>query len=232
VIVLASACLLLNWLRTGRAIYAALLGVAVYVMTLFDPGSLAVGLLFAALMVRELGRGDLAPRVMAFHLAIGAAMFAGTYIGMDVWFGFSLAGALRSVAVDAAQFNLTPPVRPYDIWVRQNLIDFFFGIGLCQLVALPAAVVDGLATKTRGRLSHPAVVIGLSLVAMLLSVDLIGVNRGEVMRLWIVLGCLFQIPAAYICARLNSQLATVTVLATTFLQIALGSSMVGFIVPG
>jgi methylthioxylose transferase len=63
-------------------------------------------------------------------------------------------------------------------------------------------------------------------------VDLIGVNRGEVIRLWIFLGCLFQIPSAYVCARLDSRSAAVVVLATTLLQDALGSSMVGFIVPG
>jgi hypothetical protein len=66
---------------------------------------------------------------------------------------------------------------------------------------------------------------------MLAAVDLIGVNRGEVIRLWIFLGCLFQIPAAYVCARLDSRAAAVLVLGTTLLQDALGSSMVGFIVP-
>jgi hypothetical protein len=232
VVVLGCACLLLKWLRTGRAIYAALLGVAIYVMILFDPGSLAVGLLFAAIMMCVLSRRDLAPKVMAFHTAIGAAAFAGTYIFMALWFEFNLAAALRGVATDAAQFNLKPPLRPYDIWVRQNLIDFVFGIGLMQFVALPATIADGLATNTRTRMCHPGIVVGLSLIAMLFAVDLIGVNRGEVIRLWIFLACLFQIPAAYICARVDNEWAGVAVIATTFLQIVLGSSMVGFIVPG
>ena len=63
-----------------------------------------------------------------------------------------------------------------------------------------------------------------------LALDVAGVNRGEVVRLWIFLACLFQIPAAYVCARLNSRAALALVLATTVLQAALGIKMIGFIV--
>ena len=44
-----------------------------------------------------------------------------------------------------------------------------------------------------------------------------------------LLACLFQIPAAYICARLNSRAALALILATTVLQAALGIKMIGFI---
>jgi hypothetical protein len=44
------------------------------------------------------------------------------------------------------------------------------------------------------------------------------------------LACLFQIPAAYVCARLNSRAALALVLATAVLQAALGIKMIGFIV--
>lgn len=63
-----------------------------------------------------------------------------------------------------------------------------------------------------------------------LALDVAGINRGEVVRLWIFLACLFQIPAAYVCARLNSRVALALVLATTVLQAALGIKMIGFIV--
>jgi hypothetical protein len=76
------------------------------------------------------------------------------------------------------------------------------------------------------------VIVCATLAIMLIVIDGIGVNRGEVIRLWIFLGSLFQIPSAYVCARLNSRSAAVVLIATTLLQDALGSSMVGFIVPG
>jgi hypothetical protein len=232
VAVLACGCLLLKWLATGRPAYAALLGAAIYGLMLFEPGSLVAGLLFTALMARALWRGDIASDVLARQTGLGITTFAATYIAMAVWFGFSLAGALRSVGADAAQFNLAA-ARPYGIWVRQNLIDFLFGVGVCQAVVLPVALVDGLVAKTpaQSRWTAPIVVICLTLAGMLAAVDLIGVNRGEVIRLWIFLGCLFQIPAAYACARLDSRAAAFLVLGTTLLQDALGTSMVGFIVP-
>ena len=233
VVVLVCACLLLKWLATARAGYAALLGAAIYGLVLFEPGGLVIGLLFAALIARALQRGDIARAVLARQMGVGIATFAATYVAMALAFDFNLAGALRGVAADAAQFNVAA-ARPYDIWVRQNPVDFLFGVGVCQASLVPAALAAGLATRNaaQGRWSDPIVIVCLMLAAMLVVVDLIGVNRGEVIRLWIFLGCLFQMPSAYVCARLDSRSAAVVVLATTLLQDALGSSMVGFIVPG
>jgi hypothetical protein len=75
-------------------------------------------------------------------------------------------------------------------------------------------------------------VLCLGSAAVLLATDAIGVNRGEVIRLWIFLGCFFQIPAAYVCARLDNRAALLLVLAVTILQATLGTAMIGFIVPG
>jgi hypothetical protein len=61
-------------------------------------------------------------------------------------------------------------------------------------------------------------------------VSLSGINRGEVIRLWIFFACFFQIPAAYVCARLQSRAAFALVLVTTILHVALGAAMAGFIV--
>ena len=74
-------------------------------------------------------------------------------------------------------------------------------------------------------------VLCASLLAILLAIDLIGINRGEVIRLWIFLACFFQIPAAYVCARLQSRAALGLVLVTTILLGAIGTAMAGFIVP-
>ena len=65
----------------------------------------------------------------------------------------------------------------------------------------------------------------------MLATDLIDLNRGEVTRLWIFLACFFQVPAAYVRARLRSRVALMLVLGTTLLQNALGTAMIGFIVP-
>ena len=76
------------------------------------------------------------------------------------------------------------------------------------------------------------VIVTASLAATVVLTDLLGVNRGEVVRLWIFLACVGQLAAAYVCARLNSQVAIGIALAVTLLHDALGTSMIGFIIPG
>ena len=232
VLVLACGCLLLRWLERSRAIDAALLGVAVYALVLFEPTALIVGVLFAALLVRALVRGDIAFRTAVRQAAVASSRLRPL---TSRWFCGSvsiLISAFRHVAADATRFNVIAR-RPYDIWVRQNLVDFLFGIGMCQLVLFWAALGDGLAgLQSRRRVSGAMVLLGLATVAMVGLADGIGVNRGEVIRLWIFLACFCQIPAAYVCARLDSRAAFTLVLITTLLQDALGSSMMGFIIPG
>ena len=233
VVVLACACLSLRWLATASVAYAALLGVALYGLVFYEPLPLVMGLLFSALTARALWRADLTWRTFLLQSGLVVIAFAATYATMFVWFGFDLIDALREIGVHAAAFNAVAR-RPYSIWVRQNLLDFLFGIGLCQAVVFWIALGDGLAggDVPHSRLTRPITVLCLALVAVLLAIDFIGVNRGEVIRLWIFLACFFQIPTAYVCARLDNRAAITLVLVTALLQDALGTSMIGFIVPG
>ena len=83
-------------------------------------------------------------------------------------------------------------------------------------------------------MTQPITALCLGLLAVLIAVDLIGVNRGEVIRLWIFLACFFQIPAAYVCTMLGGlggRAALALVLATTALQTAVGVAMIHFVMP-
>ena len=127
----------------------------------------------------------------------------------------------------------TGPSR-YAIAIWANLIEFVLSVGLCQAVLFAAALAFGAIDREpgQGRLHHPLTVLCVSLLAILLITDLIGINRGEVTRLWIFLACLFQIPAAWICARLRRPaVAIAIVVATSIVHATLGTSVVGFVVP-
>jgi hypothetical protein len=233
VVTFACACLLLRWLQSGRTIYAASLGVAIYGLILFEPTALVVGLLFGVLLVSALVTRAITPGTIALQIAAGTVAFAAIYIAMKIWFDFDLVGAFRSVAADAVGFNESAR-RPYGIWLRQNVIDFLFGVGLCQMVLFFAALWDGLARwneQPRSDATISIVLSGGAILAMVAAADLIGVNRGEVSRLWIFLACFWQIPAAYVCRRLDSALTFNLVLLTTLLQNTLGTAMIAFIVP-
>src|SRR5205823_258166 len=115
--------------------------------------------------------------------------------------------------------------RPYGTWVVQNLLDFAFGSGLCQAVL--CASVAATARSLPPRMAATAIGIAATVIVT----DVIGINRGEVIRLWAFLACFVQIPAAYACARLESRLAVLLVVSTTLLQDAVGTSMIGFAQP-
>ena len=233
VVTLLCAFLLMRWLTHGLGIYAWLLGIALYGLVFFEPLPLVIGVLFAALVVRTLAVSEVSTPRLAIHTGYIVLGFAATYAVVYFTSGFEMLHAFRVIGSDAVAFN-TKAGRPSDIWVRENLREFLFGMGVCQAVLVVAALVDGFLRNdvSEPRFSRPIIVLSLSLVATLAATDYIGINRGEVTRLWIFLACFFQIPAAYVCARFESPVAVALVLATTLLQCALGTAMIGFILPG
>ena len=230
VLVFLCGCLLLRWLDGGRIAYAVGLGIAVYGLAIFEPTALIAGILFAALIVRAVLSGQIAMTTVVRQVGAGVAAFAAVYVAMRALFGFDLVQALRVISADATQFNVLAR-RPYEIWVRQNIYDFLFGVGLCQVVLFFVALADAAALGRRTRTSTSLLLLSSASLAMLAIADLLGINRGEVIRLWIFLACFWQIPSAYVCRRLDSAAAFTVVLLATLLQSALGTLMIGFVEP-
>jgi len=233
VAVLLCACLMMWWMASHRLIYAVLLGIAVYGLTLFEPTALVIGVLLLVILIQRIASGRFPARTAIIHVGAGALAFAATYAALAWWFGFDLIRAFAAVARDATDFNAETG-RPYALWVRQNLFDFAFGVGWCQTVLCAAALADGIYRWRSGRgfsSMPPIVLVCLSLAAMVGVADAIGVNRGEVTRLWIFLACLAQIPAAYICRRLGRALAFGMIVVATLVQSVVGTAMIAFVVP-
>lgn len=233
VLVLGCGCLLVWWLRTGRTVAALLLGVALYALVFFEPLPLVIGLLFAALSWRSVATGEMPGQRYVVQAGLVLLVFIGTSEAVFAASGFELQQAMRLTAAHAMAFNLAA-ARPYGFWVLENPLEFFFGSGLCQSVVFVGVMIEGLwggDMHLRERLMRPILALCVGLLAVLIAVDLIGINRGEVIRLWIFLGSLLQIPTAYACARLPGSAAMVTVLLCSALQATLGTAMIGFVVP-
>lgn len=232
VVALALACLVVEWLRTARVRWAAAVGVMLYAVLFFEPLPLVLGLLFGALALRAVHLGDQTWGQLLWQTGIALMVFVLTAAMFYYAWGFDTASAFRSVRAHALEFNAIER-RPYEIWVRANLVEFFVGLGTAQAVLIAGAVALGLRGEGRwlDRVVQPAPLVTLSLVAVVLATDLIGVNRGEVIRLWIFLACFLQIPAAVVCARAG-RWALAVVLVTTLLLSALGTANIGFVVPG
>ena len=196
------------------------------------PG-LAIGGVLAGLLVGALWRAEIRPTTFIWQGAVAVAAFAAAYVAMLVSYGFDLLVDRAPAGGGRRPVQHRGGGAPTASGFRQNLFDFLIGLGFCQAVLAAPALFDGLMSggPARQRLTTPAVIVTGSLVATVALTDLLGVNRGEVVRLWIFLACAGQLPAAYVCARLNSQLAMGIVLAVTLLHDALGTSMIRFITP-
>jgi len=231
VIVLTCACLVMRWLATGKTVYATALGAALYGLVFFEPTPLVVGIVFATLLVRAIRDRTISWRQGLWQSLAGISAFVVMYLIVRRWTGFNLLTAFSAIGADAVEFNRMAG-RPYGIWVWQNPWDFAIGMGTCQAVLAVAVLWQGLVECRRTGTCSAATWLSASLLGSLLAIDLLGVNRGEVVRLWIFLACFLQIPAAYFCARLDSRVAFALVLAVTIFQGALGTAMIGFVLPG
>ena len=232
VVVLACACILLRWLATGRWQWAAALGVSLYAVVFFEPLPLVIGLLFAVLSLRAIAIGQISWRRYAAQTVIVVVTFVAIAEAVHITTNFDLFQALRQTSTHAIAFNATEQ-RPYSVWILGNLEEFVFGVGPCQAVLFAGVLLSGLWSHPSWRVSltQPITTIGAGLLAVLIAVDLIGVNRGEVIRLWIFLAAFFQIPAAWACSRFKGAGAITVVVAASALLVALATSMIRFVVP-
>jgi hypothetical protein len=230
--ILGCACLLVAWLRSGATVYAALLGVALYATAFFEPLPLAAGLLFAALSLRANVLRQITWERFAVQTAVVLGAFVATSEAVQALTGFELIQAFRQIGRHAVAFNEASG-RPYAVWVLANLREFTVGAGACALLLTAATMAEGWprADGTPREKWGPIVTVSAGLLATLVTLDLLGVNRGEVVRLWIFLACLFQIPVAYACARIDSRAIATLVLAVTILHATIGTALVRFAVP-
>jgi hypothetical protein len=233
VIALGLACLIVEWVTTARLGWAAAVGAMVYVVVFFEPLPLVLGLLFGVMALRAVRRRQLSWMQLVVHAAVGVLTFIVFAFLVQLITGFDLVAAFRAVRAHALEFNVIER-RPYDLWVRANLVEFFFGTGACQTFLIAAALVLGLGGpgSLRERLSRPVTLLTLAVLAAVAALDLIGINRGEVIRLWIFLACFLQVPAAWVCAQTGRPQAIALVVFATLLLSALGTANIGFIVPG
>ena len=240
VLMLLSLLLFVCYLNSTRTGYLVALGFSLYALVLFEPLPLVTGLIFLALLAKHWQEGRLTRSQLLTVVSCVPAAFLLLHLVMVWTLGFNLFEAFAFAWKDAKDFNLSQH-RPYAIWVVQNLKDFFLNAGIApsllflaclghaiwKLVALSRKREEGNGILTF--LGQREVLILLAFSGVLFFIDLMGVNRGETIRLWIFLGVFVQIIAAHACALRSDSRAFAIVLGITVFQAALGISRVGFV---
>ncbi|HXO19246.1 MAG TPA: hypothetical protein VOA87_04890 [Thermoanaerobaculia bacterium] len=238
---LLSLWLWLVYLRRQEAVWLLLLGASLYLLLFVEPLPLVAGVIFLGAFLQRRAAAAIGWRALPGIAAWTAAGFGLVHAAMWLAFRFEILSVFGMMLRDSVGFNQRKG-RPYDLWVGQDLKEFFlvagwlpsllYAVSLGTLIAgtVKASHLEGIRKAVRERLADPASNLLACFTLCLLAIDLLGVNRGEVARLWIFLGVLLQLVAADAClARLGERAAGLTV-ATVALQTAVTVGMVAFLI--
>ncbi len=231
--------LLLTYRDTRRKVPVLLaLGIAVYCTAVFDPSPLLLLPIGAVIMLRQPAPGRLTVKGFVPLIAVPAVVFLCIHSAMRVGLGFDIFDALSHVARDARSFN--DYQRPnYAEWFIPNLREFFVNAGYASSLLVSATTVSMSAIfvfRVLMRLGHeqPAIttrvtslaegprLLASGLIGEIVILDVLGLNRGEVSRLWLYLAVLMPLVIAGLIAgppgrRLFQAVLILSVVQTIFL---------------
>jgi hypothetical protein len=170
-------------------------------------------------------------------VGVAAAAFAATYAGVQFGAGFDAWKRLRDILRYSDNFNRIVE-RPYVPWLAGNLKEVTLAIGPAVCVSALAAlghaawkVCRAMRTGAPSAFLDPGVTLTVSTAAVLAIDVLLGQNRSEVPRLWIVYFAAIQVVAAWWCVEQGGNASRRLVVAGTFAYAAVTVATVGYVVP-
>jgi hypothetical protein len=228
VFVLLALFLFLIALRPGGAGWSLAVGPVLYLCFGFDPLTLALGLLFLTALWRFPERSPEPRHWLAVVAGVAVSLFA-FHAMIRASLGFDALSAFRLVLHDARRFNAGEH-RAYALWLLPNLAEFLTMSGTAVSVVV---ICRALGIPGSGRLKESGIgrILAVSLCITLLVLTVIGIDRGEVGRLWIFLSVVWQIPAAEFCARFARPTALAMIATAVLWQAVVMISRVAFVVP-
>jgi hypothetical protein len=235
VLILACLYLFLLYINGKKTVFLWLFGGTLYFLVLFEPTPLVTGIIFLGVLLHALGENKLAKKDIWALPGIPLLGFLGVYIFFRVVFSFDLLSAFQYVLKDAITFN-TVDKRAYWVWFFENPKEFLFSAGIPVMVLFIYLASDMVSQlKSLGaKIIHWPVdkLYILSLLATILTLIILGINRGEITRLWIYLAVLFQVPADYFLAKTeHSKVIFFFVACTLVIQSLITLQRVGFVIP-
>ena len=217
----------------GAGAWSALaLGTSAYLTAFFDPLAFWLALPFAALAVRGRSR----PVRVAALLGLAVLAFLATHFAVRATTGFDAWRRFLAMVEFARVFNVRWN-RPYDLWVWANVKDVALAVGpavaaACVAAGLLALWTTGrtIATAAWRRLDDPGPLLALATVGAVGALVALGLNRGEVARLWIPVFVPVQAAAAW-CTGESHAASRALVIAATVAYAAVTVATVGYALP-
>lgn len=232
VLTLFSLFLFVKFLDQRKDYFLFMLGVSLYLVFIFDPLALSAGIVFAAILYFYWREARIAKKELAKIVLIPALTFGAANYLVFLITKFDALGTFPYIINEARSFNLATH-RSYPVWVIQNLIDFGSANGIAQSTLLFALFLYFLMNckKIEFKLFGIGSILTIAALFLLLLLDLFGISRGEVYRLWIFVMVFFQIIAAHYAVNYGSKETIYLIMISNLIQAAVMLAYVGFVIP-
>lgn len=239
VFILLPLFLMIKYFRTLKKVYLVFLGLSFYILFIFEPLPFVTGILFLSIVTYYL----YIKKIKIKHLValIGYAIFLPIITNYIVFWIFKYNAIDNFIYIFNYQaIFLAGEGRRYEIWVVQNLKNFFINLGFLQSIIffiILSNILYGIIVKIKKFYSFkkvtqsiikPGILLALSVFFIILILDLAGISRGEVIRIWIFIMAFFPVIVAYYCVKRKNSLTFYIVLLGNILQSAISISMVEF----
>ena len=227
--------LFLIYIERKNIFFLWLLGAAFYILILFEPSPLVTGIIFIGILLNAIGEKRLPKKDIPVLLLHSFLAFLCVYEIFSIFLSFDLLKAFRYVLKDAANFNLSAK-RPYRLWVAEDFKEFFYSVGTPVMIIFIFMTSRIIAQwkVLKFNILHWSMenIYVLSLLVTFGVVLFLGINRGEISRLWIYLAVFFQIPASLYIAKIPKGTILFFLIACTLvLQSIVALQRVSFINP-
>jgi hypothetical protein len=225
---LAAVWCLVRYVKRPNVVWAFLAGVLAYATALFDPLALWLGVAFAPLILHAAVAGEVRWGQALLLVVTAALALAGAHLAMRAATGFDI----LHVLLGKTEVFSNQPFRPYEIWVVANLKDIALAAGPAVVVTFLAACLLAVWTLVRPPVAGvgPGPIVTLGTLGVLVTLETIGFERGEVARLWIFLLVPVQVAVAWTVAQSHAATRWL-VLAGTIVFAAVSAATVGYVVP-
>jgi len=205
VLMLLCFYLFVVYLENKNIWIAWLLGLSGYILILFEPSPLITGIVLIGIVIHAIREKRFSGKDL-FQLFVNTSLgFLVVYILFYILFSFNLFQSFLYVLKEARNFNIDYE-RGYLIWTIVNNKDFFYGVGLPVVIIFIYMTAHILVqTKSPTNISEWSLenIFVICLLITYFVLLILGINRGEVIRLWIYLAVLFQVPASTFIAKIE-----------------------------
>ena len=241
VFILLLLLIFILYLEQNKIAYLFLCGILTYLILLFDPLTLVLGIMFIFIYAKYHWEKKLGIFHFLKTVSYSLLSFFLIHFCFLLFFKFNIIKTFITVSKMAMSFNIKAN-RSYGIWIINNPKDFLINLGimpailfLIRIVYLVKEIIQILKSKFNEEKRITKIIfesgnlITLSFLTVLIFIVFIGINRGETIRLWIFLMVFVQIIVSHFCVKKLNFTTFYLILMSMILQTIITISMVSFL---